>query len=381
MAKDAAPLKTNDTLALRHRPRKLAEVVGQDQAKKTLAGAFASKSVPNAFMFVGESGIGKTTLARLVARYLNCEKGNACGKCQSCLDMDAGSHPDYIEVNASESGNIETTRSLIESSKYLPTCNVRVFMLDEIHRASHAAVQALLVPVESPPSKTLWMFATTDPDKIPNGKALMGRCQILSLQPPTRSQVMERLMEVADEEGMDWLSEKSAETIAAASSGQVRNALQMLERVSLSIKGSDRKPGRKEIAKLVDSAWREASGDDLDDLVFRLLAALYRGKPDAAAKATLDCADPVVLLGRAASANANCMGLSLMGKHERLWNNRPSVALSKALGKDMPSPRKMSETTLELLAAREGLFTVGQQFPHQYAMSRMVALCGKEKGK
>ena len=370
---------TNDTLALRYRPRKLAEVVGQDTAKKTLAGIFKTKRIPNAIMFVGASGIGKTTLARITARQLNCAKGNSCGKCPSCLQMDANGsrdHPDYMELNASEAGNIDNIRSLIQSAKYLPQNKLRIFMLDEVHRASHAAIQALLVPVETPPQRTLWLFATTDPDKIPNGKALMGRCQMLELSPPSKRDIADRLLEVGKKEGMSWLNDKLAETAAECSGGQVRNALQILERTALAV-SELKKPKPKEIASVMEGAWRGVDSEGLDELAFNLLLGIYSGKTKQVLRACLDAPDPVTLLARAATTNSNAMGLSLLGKHGELWNSRPIAALLKAL-EDVPAKRKsptaMAKTTTGLLDARSKLFAEGQQHPKQYAAAKMVEL-------
>ena len=367
-------VSTADTLALRYRPRKLEEVVGQESAKQTLAGVFKSNKVPNAFMLVGETGIGKTTLARIIGRYLNCDKRTSCGKCGSCVGMNNGSHPDYLEVNASEAGNIETVRKLIENARYIPEHRFRIFMLDEIHRASHAAIQALLVPVETPPSKTLWIFSTSEPNKIPNGKALMGRCQILSLRVPTRREVAARVMAVAKQEKMKWLGEKAAEKVAEYSGGHVRNALQILERASLAISGSDKALKPKEITKLMEAVSMEASGDDVEIMAFNLLLALYQSNEEKVVRACLDASDPVTLLGRAITVNSNTMALSIVGRHDGLWRSKAVVALGNALKKKDIAPATMSFVTNKLLAARYDLFSAGQQYPVQSLLSAMMML-------
>ena len=365
-------ISTSDTLALRHRPRTLDEVVGQEHVKKTLAGVFKSERVPNAFMLFGTTGVGKTTLARLIGRYLNCAKRNACGKCESCKNMNAGAHPDYLEVNASEAGNIETVRKLIESARYIPSFRLRIFMLDEIHRASHAAIQALLVPVETPPSKTLWIFSTSEPSKIPNGKALIGRCQILSLRTPEKKDVATRVMEVGKREGMKWLTEKAAATAAEYSGGHVRNALQILERASLTVEGSSKTPKPKEIAKLMEDVSMEASGDDMDVLAFQLLLGIYKKDAKKAVEACLNAPDPVTLLGRAVFVNSNASMLHLVGKHEKLWRSKAVMALQNAVKKN--KTLEMSQITVELLKIREELFTMGQNHPMQLATARISGL-------
>ena len=369
---ETVTVSTSSTLALRHRPKTLEEVVGQEHVKKTLTGVFKSNRVPNAFMLVGTTGIGKTTLARLIGRYLNCAKRNACGKCESCENMTADSHPDYLEINASEAGNIETVRKLIESARYIPSFRFRVFMLDEIHRASHAAIQALLVPVETPPSKTLWIFSTSEPSKIPNGKALIGRCQVLSLRTPEKNDVAARVMEVGKHERMKWLTEKAAAVAAEYSGGHVRNALQILERASLTVDGSNKTPKPKGAAKLMEDVSMEASGDDMDVLAFQLLLGLYKKDTKKVVKACLDASDPVALLGRAVFVNSNASMLRLVDKHEKLWRSKAVMALQNAVKKDKVS--EMSRITVELLKIREELFTIGQNHPMQLATARLSGL-------
>jgi hypothetical protein len=124
-------IKTNETFALKYRPKKLEELAGHKQIISGIRGMLKAKDVPNAFMLVGPSGTGKTTISRMIARYLNCETMDACGKCDSCKAMDDLSSMDYVEVNASESGNIETIRKLIESSSFRPRGRFRVILLDE----------------------------------------------------------------------------------------------------------------------------------------------------------------------------------------------------------------------------------------------------------
>ena len=123
--------KTNETFALKYRPKKLEDLAGHKQIISGIRGMLKAKDVPNAFMLVGPSGVGKTTISRMLARYLNCETMDACGKCDSCKAMDDLSSMDYTEVNASESGNIDTIRKLIESSSFRPRGRFRIIMLDE----------------------------------------------------------------------------------------------------------------------------------------------------------------------------------------------------------------------------------------------------------
>ena len=383
---------TTDTLALRYRPKTLKEVVGQDAAKKTLTGMFKNNRAPNAIMLVGTTGVGKTTLARLIGRYLNCSTGNACNKCGSCINMNAvnrgaGDHPDYLEVNASESGNIETVRKLIESSRYIPENRLRIFMLDEIHRASHAAIQALLVPVETPPSRTLWIFSTSEPGKIPNGKALMGRCTMLSLAVPNKSQIKARLLEIGEKEKMKWLTKKIASIITEYSEGHVRNALQMLEKASLLVSGSKEQLDSKELAKAIEGVSLRASGDDLEGPAFNLLKSLYDGNRKRLVRTCLSAPDIMALIGRAIMVNGNLMSLSVVGKHEGLWKSKAVIALESALklkgANTSEDLLRVSGITARLLEIREGLLTIGQNYPVQWTVSQLMALTdqGRHPGR
>ena len=244
-------IKTNETFALKYRPKKLEELAGHKQIISGIRGMLKAKDVPNAFMLVGPSGTGKTTISRMIARYLNCETMDACGKCDSCKAMDDLSSMDYVEVNASESGNIETIRKLIESSSFRPRGRFRVIFLDEVHRLSMQAANALLKPLEEPPEHTLWILATTDPDKIPNSKAVCGRCTQLILNKPTREEIAERLISIAKDAKLKWVKEKYALDIAEASGGHVRDAVQILQAVNTAIRGHDGKPSKKEIKQMV----------------------------------------------------------------------------------------------------------------------------------
>ena len=150
-------LNTRQTLALRYRPKRLSEMVGQSEAVATVQGYLDREAAPNAFMLVGPSGTGKTTMSRLIARHLNCDDLSACEKCESCKAMDRGNdgHPDYTEVNGAESGGVDTIRALIETARYRPTYNLRIIHIDEVHRSTNAAMNSLLKPLEEPSLQTL----------------------------------------------------------------------------------------------------------------------------------------------------------------------------------------------------------------------------------
>lgn len=320
-------MKTNETLALKYRPIKLEDLAGHKQVISGIKGMLKAKDVPNAFMLVGPSGVGKTTISRMIARYINCETMNACGKCESCKSMDDLSSMDYTEVNASESGNIETIRKLIESSSFRPRGRFRVIMLDEVHRLSIAASNALLKPLEEPPEHTLWILATTDPDKIPNSKAVCGRCTQIVLNKPTREEIAERLIAIAKDARLKWVKEKYALEIAEASGGHVRDAIQILQSVNTAIKGMDEKPTKKEIKQMVSDLSVKTVDLDTEKTTLNILIGLYTNDARRLQKAILDVDDYTPVINKVLALNYYLLNKLLVSKHSKIWETKVNRAL------------------------------------------------------
>lgn len=324
-------INTNNTLALRYRPHVLEDIAGHADVVKTLSGMFKTGNVPNAIALVGPSGVGKTTFSRIIARYLNCEHGTGCGKCDSCKAMDNGSHPDYKEINAAESGNIDTIRQLIEMARLRPRHKVRVIMMDEAHRLTLAGSNALLKPLEEPPPQTLWIIATTDPEKIPNSKAIMGRCAQLVLHLPTKEQIGGRLLSIAQAEDIKWLNEDTSLTIAEASNGHVRDAVQILDSVNNHVLALDRIPRGRRLTRLIEDLSVKSQGIDVDKLAMSLLLGIYTGDAARVQSVILDAEDHLSLVNKAMYLNYYLVGTSAVGKHAKLWSNRINQALVSAL--------------------------------------------------
>src|SRR5574338_510088 len=153
-------------LARKWRPKRFAELVGQEHVVRALTNALESGRVHHAFLFTGTRGVGKTTIARIFAKSLNCEKGSGaepCGECAACLDIDAGRFVDLLEIDAASNTGVDDVRALIENAQYRPTVGrYKVYLIDEVHMLSKAAFNALLKTLEEPPEHVKFLFATTD---------------------------------------------------------------------------------------------------------------------------------------------------------------------------------------------------------------------------
>ncbi len=216
------------------RPSKLNQVIGQDLVTKALAKCLASDNIPSAFLFYGIRGIGKTTLARILAFSMTCKTpidGEACGSCKSCEMVRNGSHLDIMELDAASRTGVDDIREIINACQYTPVIGrYKVFIIDEVHMLSKSAFNALLKTLEEPPSHVRFIFATTEVGKIPD--TILSRCLAFNLRPLSVSALSKYLVEIANKDGID-LSQEASELIADESSGSVRDALSLLKQAVL----------------------------------------------------------------------------------------------------------------------------------------------------
>src|SRR5918993_1477934 len=165
-------------LARKWRPRSFHELVGQEHVVRALSNALSSARLHHAYLFTGTRGVGKTTLARIIAKALNCETGvtaSPCGKCRACLEIDAGRFVDLIELDAASNTQVDNMRELLENAMYAPTAGrYKVYIIDEVHMLSRNAFNAMLKTLEEPPEHVKFVLATTDPQKIP--VTVLSRC-------------------------------------------------------------------------------------------------------------------------------------------------------------------------------------------------------------
>ena len=217
-------------LARKWRPRKFAEIVGQEHVVKALTNALESGRLHHAYLFAGTRGVGKTTIARILAKALNCETGmtaEPCGECGACRDIDDGRFVDLIEVDAASKTKVDDTRELLDNVQFAPSGGrFKVYLIDEVHMLTKHSFNALLKTLEEPPPHVKFLLATTDPQKLP--VTVLSRCLQFKLKRLTPRLIRDRLEFICKEEGVP--AEASAlALIARAADGSVRDALSLLD--------------------------------------------------------------------------------------------------------------------------------------------------------
>lgn len=258
----------NINLANAYRPRKISEVVGQEQATAALEGVFNRKTYPSALMLSGHYGCGKTTLAYIFANQINCDKNNICGKCFSCGF--GSKHPDIVYHDCGTDGKIDTIRGLIAASRVSPVTKKRIIILDEVHTLRDQSEKALLVETENPSPNSIWILATTNPEKV--NRALVSRCLHLHIKPIEKSVITARLVAVAEAEGIKVSKDvkKALGEIAGMSNGSMREALSKLEKFVL-VLASGKKLDPENMSSFIDDV--EA---DMEESAARLLLAICK---------------------------------------------------------------------------------------------------------
>jgi len=219
-------------LARKWRPKNFSELVGQEHVRRALVNALESGRVHHAFLFSGTRGVGKTTIARILAKCLNCENGvtaTPCGVCASCREIDAGRFPDLIEVDAASRTKVDDTRDLLDNVQYAPARGrFKVYLVDEVHMLSAHSFNALLKTLEEPPPHVKFLLATTDPQKLP--VTVLSRCLQFNLKRLPVAEIAAQLRRILEAEGVAYEGAAVA-LIAQAADGSMRDALSLLDQL------------------------------------------------------------------------------------------------------------------------------------------------------
>jgi DNA polymerase III subunit gamma/tau len=217
-------------IARKYRPQTFAELIGQEHVRTTLENAIAQGRIAHGYIFSGQRGTGKTTVARILARCLNCVKGptaSPCGVCASCLEIAAGNSPDVIEIDAASNRGINEMRELRENVRYRPARDrYKVFIVDEAHQITSEAFNALLKTLEEPPEWAVFILCTTEVHKIPT--TIASRCQQFSFRSVDFAEVVKRMEEICGKEGIEASAEVLS-VLAQAGEGSVRDSLSALD--------------------------------------------------------------------------------------------------------------------------------------------------------
>lgn len=307
-------------IARKYRPQSFAEVAGQEVVARTLANAIGSNRVAHAYLFTGPRGVGKTSMARILAKALCCESSptaTPCGECQHCRQIADGTHPDIAEIDAARFNSVDNIRELSDGAAFSPTlARSRIYILDEVHMLSTAAWNALLKLLEEPPAHVRFIFATTEVEKVL--PTVLSRCQRFDFRSIGLEDIVKRLREVAQKEGAQ-LSDAILQRIARAAGGGMRDAQTLLDQL---IAVSDGKAEEEDLNLLLGAA---RGGD-----VLAIAEALFAGRA-ADALAGLDR----VIAGGVAPATL----LDQLVDHVRL------LLLVQACGPDSPAVRRLGTCT------------------------------------
>src|SRR5688572_1110355 len=221
---------TYQALARKWRPKTFAELVGQEHVVTALTNALDRGRLHHAYLLTGTRGVGKTTIARILAKSLNCATGvtsTPCGKCAACLDIDAGRFVDLLELDAASNTGVDNMREILDNARYAPTVGrYKVYLIDEVHMLSKGAFNSMLKTLEEPPEHVKFVLATTDPQKIP--VTVLSRCLQFNLKPLPPPQIVDRLTAILEAEGIPREGDALA-LIARAARGSLRDGLSLLD--------------------------------------------------------------------------------------------------------------------------------------------------------
>lgn len=251
-------------LARKWRPKTFSELVGQEHVSRALINGLDNDRLHHAFLFTGTRGVGKTTIARIFAKALNCEEGvssDPCGKCPVCLDVDQGRFVDLIEVDGASRTKVDDTRELLDNVQYAPSRGrYKVYLIDEVHMLSTHSFNALLKTLEEPPPHVKFLLATTDPQKLP--VTVLSRCMQFNLKRLGRDAIAQYMEKLLAEEGVEFEAD-AIQAIALAADGSMRDGLSLLDQAIANGGGALK---ADEVRSMLGTVERHKLNDMLDAL-------------------------------------------------------------------------------------------------------------------
>ncbi len=330
-------------LARKYRPRRFTEIIGQEVVCSTLTGAIEEGRVAHAYLLCGSRGTGKTTIARIFARGLNCERGptvEPCGECERCKEAEAGSEVDIVEIDAASHTGVENIRDLRDQATYVPMrARHKIYIVDEVHMLSKQAFNALLKTLEEPPPHVKFVFATTEPNKVLD--TILSRCQVLRLSLIPEATISSRLGEILAGESIEP-GEGVCEALARRARGSMRDALSMTDQL-LALAGE--RPSLEDVARLSVGADPERVGAVFSALVAADAAGALAALPDGG--------DDIALLDELLAHLRSCLLVTHCGVDMPLIDSPPEVRAALAAQAETLGGERIELFLDELLAARD----------------------------
>ena len=352
-------------LARKWRPRQFDEMIGQEHVLRALINSLDNDRLHHAYLFTGTRGVGKTTVARVLAKALNCETGitaRPCGKCRACTEIDRGRFVDLIEVDAASRTKVDDTRELLDNVQYAPTSGrFKVYLIDEVHMLSTHSFNALLKTLEEPPPHVKFLLATTDPQKLP--VTVLSRCLQFNLKRLQPAALVAHLQRLCGEEGVAYEA-RALELIAASAQGSVRDSLSLLDQ-AIAYGGG----------KVTDTDVAEMLGTIDRDQVLAIVQALAAqdGRAVLAQVAAMDERAPDYAEGLQALASL-LQRIAVMQLVDPALEEGPERAALATLATQMPAEEVQLCYQIALLGRRELALAADQRGAFEMTLLRMLAM-------